>query len=209
MVISSDPAIARRMFLFINKAWGYGDKNPDHYFLAPNYRINEITGGVALAQFAKLSGVVARRRASAAKFEELIADIPGVTPQSRPNDVNPVYWKCCVNIDETKAGVSLNDIASKMRAAGIFAMPRYVGKPAFECQIFRDKVTFGNSSWPYTDPSRTGLPPVDHDRKNFPGAIKALAQILVIPWNEFYTDEHVRFIADRLRAAVSAEVAVQ
>jgi dTDP-4-amino-4,6-dideoxygalactose transaminase len=208
MVISNNPDLARRMFLFINKAWGYGDKNPDHYFLAPNYRINEITGAVALAQFAKLSGVVSRRRASAKKFMAKIIDIPGITPQKRPRTCDPVYWKFCVNVDEEKAGATLSDIASRMRAASIFAMPRYIGKPAFECQIFRDKVTFGNSSWPYTDSSRVGLPPVDHDRKNFPGAIKALSQVLVIPWNEFYTDEHINYIADRLHAAVFAEAHV-
>ncbi len=206
MVISNNPDLGRRAFLFINKAWGYGDKNPDHYFMAPNYRISEVIGAVALAQFAKLSGVVARRRTSAAQFTELIADIEGVTPQAKPADTDCVFWKYCVNIDESKTGVGLTDIATRMRNAGIFAMPRYIGKPAFECQIFRDKVTLGTSSWPYTDRSRDGLPPVDYDRKNFPGAIKALSHVLVIPWNEFYTEEHVRYISDNLHAAVAAEV---
>ncbi len=209
MVTTNDPDLARRMFLFINKAWGYGDKNPDHYFLAPNYRISEVIGAVALAQFAKLSGVVARRRASAAKFTEKISGIPGITPQKRPADSNPVFWRYCVNIDESKTGVGLTEIAARMKAAGIFTAPRYIGKPAFECQIFRDKVTFGSSSWPYTDSSRAGLPPVDYNRDNFPGSIKALSQVLVIPWNEFYTDEHVEYIADRLHASVGAEVGAQ
>jgi dTDP-4-amino-4,6-dideoxygalactose transaminase len=206
MVVTGDPDWARRMFLFINKAWGYGDQNPDHYFLALNYRMNELTGAAALAQFAKLSGVVERRRASASRMLQRIADIPGITPQKSPDDSEPVYWRFCVNVDEAKAGATLNDVAAKMRAAGIFTAPRYIGKPAFECKIFKEKITFGKSSWPYTDPSRAGLPAVDHDRRNFPGATKALSQVLVIPWNEFYTEEHVDYIADRLHAAVSAEV---
>jgi len=203
MVVTADPALARRMFLFINKAWGYGDKEPDHYFLAPNYRINELTGAVGLAQLAKLGGVVARRRASAAAFTRAIAGLRGVAPQKRPAECEPVYWKYCVNIDGS--GASLSDVAGRLRGAGIFAMPRYIGKPAFECKIFREKVTFGTSSWPYTDPSRAGLPPVDHDRRNFPGAVEALAKVLVIPWNEFYTDAHVAYIAGQLRAAVEGK----
>ncbi|HTP80328.1 MAG TPA: DegT/DnrJ/EryC1/StrS family aminotransferase [Bacteroidota bacterium] len=206
MVVSDDPELARRMFLFINKAWGYGDKNPDHYFLAPNYRINEITGGVALAQLAKLTGVVARRRASAARFTSKISHLSGISPQKRPRNSRPVFWKYCVNIDEQKAGASLNEIAASMREGGISAAPRYIGKPAFECKIFKDKVTFGNSSWPYTDPSRSHLPPVDYDSRNFPGTMKALSQVLVIPWNEFYTDEHVDYIAARLQDSVPAAV---
>jgi dTDP-4-amino-4,6-dideoxygalactose transaminase len=39
LVTTDDPKLARRMFLFINKAWGYGDSTPDHYFLALNYRL--------------------------------------------------------------------------------------------------------------------------------------------------------------------------
>jgi len=33
------------MFLYINKAWGYGDANADHYFMALNYRISELQAG--------------------------------------------------------------------------------------------------------------------------------------------------------------------
>ena len=46
---------ARRCFLFINKAWGYGDSKPDHYFLAPNYRLSELQGAVAAALAATMA----------------------------------------------------------------------------------------------------------------------------------------------------------
>lgn len=204
MVITSDEALARRTFLFVNKAWGYGDEKPDHYFLAPNYRMNEITGAVALAQLDKLTDVVRRRREAACLFEAKIAGTPGITPQKIVEGANHVYWKYCVNVDEEAAGASLTSIAQRMREDGIHAAPRYVGKPAFECQIFREKRTFGRSQWPYSDPSRAGRPEVDHDRAHFPGAVKALSQILVIPWNERYEEAHVLHIADSLRAAVPA-----
>ncbi len=70
-VATDDDALARRVFLFVNKAWGYGDAQPDHYFLAPNYRMTELQGAVANAQLPKLQGSVERapgdrRRADAA-----------------------------------------------------------------------------------------------------------------------------------------------
>ena len=32
--VTNDANLARRIRLFVNKAWGYGDATPDHYFLA-------------------------------------------------------------------------------------------------------------------------------------------------------------------------------
>ncbi len=58
VTITADPALARWMTLFSDKAWGYGDPNPDHYFLALNYRMTDLQGAVARAQLAKLDGVV-------------------------------------------------------------------------------------------------------------------------------------------------------
>jgi len=206
IVVTDDDGWARRIFLFINKAWGYGDEHPDHYFLAPNYRMNELTGAVALAQLHKLGSVVERRRRAAARLTEAIADLPGVSPQKSPCDSEPTYWRYCVNVDAGKCGTSLDELAGHLRRSGISAAPRYIGKPAFECQIFREKRTFGTSRWPYSDPSRAGLPEPDHDRAHFPGAVRALSQILVIPWNEHYEDSHVDYIADRIREAVPGAV---
>jgi dTDP-4-amino-4,6-dideoxygalactose transaminase len=202
IVLTSDPEWSRRMFLFINKAWGYGDDTPDHYFLALNYRMNEITGALGVAQLRKLSGVVARRRAAASRFLAMIEGLPGLRPQAAPPGTEPSWWKLCLNVDEDRAGIALGDLASRLRAQGIHAAPRYIGKPAFECRVFRERATFGRSSWPYSDPSRAGLPPVDHDRANFPGVVRALSQVLVLPWSEFYEDAHLEHIAGALAAAV-------
>src|SRR5262245_12948060 len=54
LVVTNDDDMARRLFLFINKAWGYGDPRPDHYFLALNYRMSELQGAVGVAQLPKL-----------------------------------------------------------------------------------------------------------------------------------------------------------
>ena len=66
------------MWLFVDKAWGYGDPKPDHYFLALNYRMTELQGAVALAQLHKVDSVVESRIQTAEILTDLIADIPGV-----------------------------------------------------------------------------------------------------------------------------------
>src|SRR5262249_15313920 len=77
LVATNDDALAPRVYLFINKAWGYGDPNPDHYFLALNYRMCELQGACAVAQLPKLEGVVQSRTATAEKLTAKIKDLPG------------------------------------------------------------------------------------------------------------------------------------
>ncbi len=62
IAVTNDPKFARTMRLFHDKAWGYGDTNPDHYFLALNYRMTELQGAVALAQLEKLNWSVQQRQ---------------------------------------------------------------------------------------------------------------------------------------------------
>ncbi|NJO67841.1 MAG: DegT/DnrJ/EryC1/StrS family aminotransferase, partial [Rhodospirillales bacterium] len=61
LTVTNDPDYARRVRLYVNKAWGYGDPKPDHYFLALNYRLTELQGAVALAQMEKLQAGVDQR----------------------------------------------------------------------------------------------------------------------------------------------------
>lgn len=198
LVTTNDEALARRVFLLINKAWGYGDKNPDHYFLALNYRMNELTGAVAAAQLSKLETVVAQRILRADELTAQISDLPGIaTPQCRAGDRH-TYWKYCLNIDEQAIPGGTVALAAKLRDRGIASAPRYIQKPAFECQIFREQRTFGTSRYPFTLARPETL---DYTPARYPGTYQALRQILVLPWNELYSEEHVAYIADALRQA--------
>ena len=62
IVVTNDDALARRIRLFVNKAWPYGEEKPDHEFLALNSRMSELQGAVGTAQLDQLEAVVADRR---------------------------------------------------------------------------------------------------------------------------------------------------
>ena len=76
----------------------------------------------------------------------------------------------------------------------------YIQKPAFRCQVFAEQRTFGDSRWPFTLAQPEA---VDYSEELFPGTFAALAQVLVLPWNEMYTEEHVRFVAESLKDAAN------
>jgi dTDP-4-amino-4,6-dideoxygalactose transaminase len=195
VVLTADPALARHMALFADKAWGYGDPNPDHYFLAPNYRMTELQGAVARAQLRKCDGVVARRQASAKRFTDLIEGVRGLTLPGAAPGATHVYWRYPLIVDADAIRGGADAFGAQLRQRGVTCTPRYVRKPAFECQVIRDQATFGTSRWPYSlrDSDPGTLPTLAPS--DFPGTYRGLASVVVLPWNEYYTDEHVEFLA--------------
>ena len=199
LVVTNDDAMARRLFLFINKAWGYGDAQPDHYFLALNYRMSELQGAVALAQLLKLGSAVEQRIRMADRLTERLRPLGGVlTPQVDPRATH-VYWKYCVHIDNGEIPAGPVRLAEYLRHLGVYSAPRYIQKPAFMCEVFQKQRTFGNSRYPFTLARPEA---VDYQPSRFPGAFSALERILVLPWNERYTEKHVDYIATSIWKAV-------
>lgn len=194
IVVSNDWQIERKIRLFIDKAWGYGDPKPDHYFLALNYRMTDLQGAVALAQLKKVRGVVKRRREAAEMLTERLLGTPGITLPETNKDSVHVFWKYPLIIDTDFFDVDVYAVSSMLKEKGIFSAPRYIQKPAFMCEVLKDRRTYGNSHCPYDCPKREGEKVV-YDVNDYPGTMAALEHLLVLPWNEFYTAEHVDYIA--------------
>jgi dTDP-4-amino-4,6-dideoxygalactose transaminase len=200
LVTTSNADYARRMFLFVNKAWGYGDPQPDHYFLALNYRMTELAGAVAVAQLDKLAASVEQRVSLAKELSAQLAGLPGVsTPVVRPGDAH-TYWKYCLNVDSGAIAGGAVGLAAALKKRGIFSAPRYIQKPAFACEVFAKQRTFGESRWPFTLARPEA---VDYSPERFPGTYAGLDRVLVLPWNERYTSAHVRYIAESVVACLA------
>ncbi len=200
IVVTDDDAHARRVRLFVNKGWGYGDPAPDHYFLALNYRMTELQGAVAGAQLAKLRENVAIRRARAAELDEALRGIDGLsTPLVSPR-AGATYWKYAVRVDAEIFPDGPRGLASLMRESNVAAAPRYIVKPAFACEVFAKRRTFGTSQFPFTLARPEAL---DYRPERFPGTYAGLAGVLVLPLNERYTGAHVARVAAVVRDAAA------
>jgi perosamine synthetase len=201
IVTTNDEAFARRMFLFINKAFGYGDPNPDHYFIAPNYRMGELQGAVAVAQLSKLKDIVARRQCGAQKLTAQLQGIAGIeTPWHDPRNTH-VYWKYCLSVNAQYINEGAVGLAKRLKEDfGIFSAPRYIQKPAFQCEVIQNQRTFGNSRFPF---NLARPEAVDYDPQKFPGTFTGLERVLVLPWNEAYTDAHIDYIARAIKTAIA------
>jgi dTDP-4-amino-4,6-dideoxygalactose transaminase len=198
IVVTNDEALARRMYLFINKGWGYGDSNPDHYFLALNYRLSELQGAVAFAQLQKLDDHVMIRRERARQLTDALTGVPGVKPPRSSFRSEHSYWKYAIRIDPQMYPGGPPAFAKALKNANISSVPRYIQKPAFMCQVFQERRTFGTSSFPFTLARAEAL---NYRMESFPGTAEALAHVLVLPINERYTYEHIVYVASAIADA--------
>jgi perosamine synthetase len=202
LVATDDDELARRVFLFVNKAWGYGDPDPDHYFPALNYRLGELAGAVALGQLPKLDEVVRRRRLAAERLQRALAGIDGLTLPHDPEGGSHSYWKFALLVDPTVVRGGAVALGARLKAQGIQSVPRYIQKPAFECRLFRDwrQSPLTRRSYEARASARGGGPLFD--RAEFPGAVAALERVVVLPINERYTAGDCERIAAAIRGAV-------
>ena len=198
LVATDDTALARRMYLAINKAWGYGDLNPDHEFLALNYRLSELQGAVALAQLGKLQDGVERRQGMAERLSAAIAGLPGIAaPRALPK-ARHSYWRYALTVDPAVVQGGPAALAKPLRELGIASTPRYIQKPAFQCRVIREQRTFGESRFPFTMARAAAT---DFRPELFAGTFRYLDSVLVLPWNERYEAAHVDQIAHALVTA--------
>ena len=199
VTVTSDDATARRMRRFVNKAWDYDATTTDHDFIALNYRLTELQGAVALAQLEKLAAGVATRVANADRLSAALDGLAGVsTPGPGPGDVHS-YWRYALHVDPSVIPGGPGALAAELRLDGVASAPRYIQKPAFRCGIFANQQTFGTSRWPFPLARPEA---VDYDAERFPGTFEALERLLVLPWNERYSDQDVDRLAEALVSAV-------
>ena len=199
IVVTKDELLARRMFLFINKAYGYGDPAPDHYYIALNSRMSELQGAVTMGQLQKLQASARIRRQRATELTRKIEGIRGIEPFPVASDCRHVYWKYCLLADPQAIPGGAVALAGGLKARGIASAPRYIQKPAFMCEIFQKRRTFGSSGFPFS----LARPEVlDYSRDRYPQAYAGLDHTLVLPWNENYTSQHVEYIATSLKGVI-------
>ena len=201
IVVTNDDDLARRLYLCINKAWGYGDENPDHYFIALNYRMTELQAAIAYEQLKKLDNSVLQRQKMAALLDEKIANIDGIESYKPAHNATMTYWKFCLRVDDSKIEDGSVGLAKALRTYDVASAPRYVVKPAYKCMVFRDQNTFGDSHYPF---NLARPEAVDYSDEKFQGTLKGLHDVLVLPINEKYTEEHIEFLADSIRDAVES-----
>jgi len=91
---------------------------PEFADVGYNYKLSDVLAAIALVQLDKLDGFLARRRALADRYAELLADVPGVEAPRSPGDREPTWQTYAVTVDDD---VDRDATVLALRARGIGA----------------------------------------------------------------------------------------
>ncbi|WP_240800511.1 aminotransferase class V-fold PLP-dependent enzyme [Streptomyces sp. ICN441] len=168
--ITDDPELARGMRLFMDKGWDRAEGRI-HRTMGLNYRMTELVAAVARAQLTRVYEVVRVRRERAARFAaavERLGPSAGVRLPSRR--AGHAWWVMPLLVDDNSRW------AKGLQAVGVPALPGYLERPL------------------YANPALSGHPPGP-----CPRAETLIGRtLLVLQWNEGYTEDDVDRIARAL-----------
>jgi dTDP-4-amino-4,6-dideoxygalactose transaminase len=146
MITTDDPAWAVRlrrlrehgMSVSASDRHASGQVAPESYLETGfNFRMTDVQAAIGLVQLSRLDGMVARRRELAARYQEALADLPGLRTVRDPAWGTTNYQSFWVVLP-ADAAISRNDLLDALAAAGISARrgimaahlePAYAGHP--------------------------------------------------------------------------------
>ncbi|MFH1641726.1 MAG: aminotransferase class V-fold PLP-dependent enzyme [Nanoarchaeota archaeon] len=148
MVVTSNKTYFESMKLFVDKGYarkGWGSRA--YLFLAPNYRMNELTAAVGIAQLKKVKGVVAKRNELGEYLSQLISSVKGVTIAPVTAGSKGSYWLYPLYLNN----INIDDFSKEMVKEKFWVGAGYTGKPIYLCSdSLTAKKTFGNSHFPFS-----------------------------------------------------------
>ena len=200
MTITNDDALGRCMRSFADKHYDRDRAGSRMYGpLGMNFRITELHSAVGLAQLEKVGRVVASRNRLGGRLSEGIEHLDGIVPAPVTPGATHSYWSYPMRV----TGYSNETFARALNAEGIGASAGYIGDPIFQCSAaLAEHRTYGNSRFPFFSPytDRT----FEYADDMCPRTRELLGQLVMLSFNEQYTDGDIDDVAGAVRKVASA-----
>jgi perosamine synthetase len=198
ITITGSEEYAMRMELFRDKGWESRGKwgARAYAFLGLNYRMNELTGAVALAQLAKVDRVVAKRRELGGLLTGLLSGIPSIAPAPVTRGGAHSYWLYPLRVIRGDAEA----FAKALIGMGLPCGWGYTVKPIYLCtEALTQKRTFGTSGYPFR--SQFYDREIEYKPGLCPVAERELLETITVSLHEGWTRKDVRDAAAMIRKA--------
>lgn len=197
MVGTNDAELGRLAALWADKCYDRTSQKRDPEFLAPNYRMNELTAAVSLAQFEKLAGIADRRTELGDRLTEGIGGLAGVHPFEVRKGGRCTYWFYLFRVDPAELGASRDEFVEALKAEGVACDPGYTGNVMYKYRLFRERNAYPHSEYPFRDPQTGKL--TEYPDGLCPEAESIVETCVWMPINEHFTETDMDEVAAGVR----------
>jgi perosamine synthetase len=146
MITTDDSALAGQLRSLANQGRSDSGDWLEHDKLGFNYRMDELSAAVGLAQTERLEEILAARAAVAARYDDLLGGIEGVTVPVAPAPGDQRSW--FVYVIRLDAALDRDGIMAALQARGVACKP-YL--PAVHLQPFYRSLGHGPGEFPVAE----------------------------------------------------------
>jgi perosamine synthetase len=134
MVITNDESLYDRMSLYRS----HGMRRKQYYWhdlAGHNFRLTNLQAALGVAQMEKLELIIRRRKHIHRQYQDLLSDVPGLTLQYYPPEVDAVLWAVALKLDPLAYPQGRDIVIQEMKEAQIETRPGFVA-PRFMEHIY-------------------------------------------------------------------------
>jgi perosamine synthetase len=146
MVTTNDDRLAERLRLLRNL--GFTKPRFRHEVAGYNFRMTSYQAAMGLAQLEKIDTIIAEKRRLAARYNALLADVPGLGLPVELNWAKHVYWMYAITV-EPEFGLTRDEFAGKLAQAGVDTRTFFC--PMNRQPVFRELPDFRVDGCPVAD----------------------------------------------------------
>ncbi len=189
MIITNDEKLYYRALMFADKNFNRlgAEIVKNVPYLAPNYRMNELTAAVGIAQLDKVEDICAKRNAYGNKLHKAIQNAKGLEAEKILPDCECSYWFYMVKVNEEELGATRQEFIDALTAEGVTVWGGYIPSCVYQYDMFKNKTVFpGDTQYPFDGTFGNAIEYKDGD---CPNAEEILKNCIRFPVNEFFTEQ--------------------
>jgi dTDP-4-amino-4,6-dideoxygalactose transaminase len=161
--------------------------------VSTNFRMNEFTGGVMLAQVRKLDGILAAVRRNAQRVYEGVRDLPGIRFRRLPDPAGEIGNVIFIRFD---TAARCDKFIAAMKAENV-PVSKPVGSVVLPVQSYIEKKVATHPAWPtWTSPRGRAI---QYGAASCPRTLDILSRFAGPAMNPKYTDQDVSDIIAAIR----------
>ena len=184
-----------------------------HEAIGYNYRMSNICAGIGRGQMTVADEHIAHHRHVQALYEELLKDVDGITMHSNPGpEYDSNFWLCTATLDE-KLKIKNEELAYRQvitgAVGGAAGVTHAAGSAVTDCQPNDNVEALRMALDAANIGSRPLWKPMHRQPvyRNSPAYVNGVSEALFatgicLPAGPWVTDEHVRYIVDKIKEAI-------